>query len=79
MEIKPGMIVWDVSGGPKMSVKGKHHITGHWDCTWFEGTEIKQWRFHPDQLTDVDPNMGEEVRSLIGYRTNSNSDTKNPS
>jgi uncharacterized protein YodC (DUF2158 family) len=55
MAIQSGTMVWLKSGSPKMTAKHTNNVR-EWVCSWFVETELKQGAFHPDQLTETDPN-----------------------
>lgn len=56
-----GTVVWLKSGGPMMTTKWQNS-ENDWICTWFVGNEVKEFEYHPDQLTETNPQP--EVASL---------------
>ena len=53
-DFKPGDVVRLKSGGPNMTVTGRHSETGRILCQWFVGTKLERGTFTPDALVFVD-------------------------
>lgn len=66
-ELKAGLTVWLKTGGPAMTTKAIRP-GGLWKCSWFVGTELKEGEFHPDQLTQEDPDKDSGPKMNVSYR-----------
>lgn len=55
MALLEGTTVWLKTGGPAMSIKFKT-MNDTYQCSWFEGKNIKEHDFAEGQLTTEDPN-----------------------
>ena len=48
-----GDIVKLKSGGPKMTIRGKHEHSGQFFCQWFAGSKLSDGLFPPESLVRV--------------------------